>query len=328
MSGMREDFENAIAKLDEPETETPETEEVEASSEESTPPEVEAQAQEPETEGEQPESDEPAAEAAPEPDEADTAPVSWTPAAREEWANLPSAVKELVHKRENEIQRALEDGKEYRKMGEGLNSVASTYADVLQAEGVQDPVSGVENMLQVIRVMHNGSQQQKAQIMANFVNNYGVDVRALDMVLSQTAAAVTPPPEDPQPQQTPQLDPQQIAAQAAYLAQQQLTEQQTNTAATQEVATFGQGKEFFNDVRNDMADLIEMYAARGENLSLQDAYDRACAINPEVSAVIRSRSVANKRRAASSVTGRPANQGNDPAPATLRGALEAAFSGE
>jgi hypothetical protein len=338
MTGMRDDFENAIAKLDAPEEEALENEVAE---EQESPIHAEAEqaetqtadeTQSPEATGEEPEppgKEQPAA--TDQPDDLAAAPVSWTPAAREAWKDLPEPVKQLVHKREREIQTALEDGKEYRKMGEGLNHTLNNYADVMQAEGVADPIQGIEHMLTVMRTMHRGSAQLKAQILAGFVNTYNVDVRALDEVLSNTPAAY----RQPEPELPPQLQSKlsQYDQMMAYLQQQQAAEQQQSyQAATSEVAQFGTQKEFFNDVREQMADLIEFYAQRGEDLSLADAYDRACAMNPEISQVIRQRelqkNIAGKRRAASSISGRPASAGGNPAPDTIRDALLNAFEGE
>jgi hypothetical protein len=51
------------------------------------------------------------------------------------------------------------------------------------------------------------------------------------------------------------------------------------------VESFGKDKDFFNDVRHQMADLVE----RGLANSLDDAYDKACWSNPEVRKVMLAR---------------------------------------
>ena len=336
MTGMRDDFENAIARLDDPDDEAGQAEQIEEQQElplhaetEQTETQTADETQSPKATGEEPESSGEEQPATPVPsDDADAAPVSWTPAAREAWAELPESVKQLVHKREREIQTALEDGKEYRKLGETLSGIVSQYADVAQAEGMRDLPTGLDHMFQVVRVMQRGSQLEKAQVLANFVNNYGVDVQALDEVLSNTPAARAAPEPAIPPQLQEKLS--QYDQMMAYLQQQEsFKQEQAYNESTQEVAQFGANKEFFNDVRMEMADLIEYYAQRGENLTLEDAYNRACAMNPEISQVIRQRemqhNIAGKRRAASSVSGRPASSGGDPEPATIRDALKNAF---
>jgi hypothetical protein len=39
-----------------------------------------------------------------------------------------------------------------------------------------------------------------------------------------------------------------------------------------------QAHEFFSDVKDDMADMIEIAARRGQILPVKDAYEKACAI--------------------------------------------------
>jgi regulator of protease activity HflC (stomatin/prohibitin superfamily) len=86
-----------------------------------------------------------------------------------------------------------------------------------------------------------------------------------------------------------------------------------------------------------MADLIEVSERRGIDLSLEDAYNQACRLNPEIASVMEQRTKAQAatqahqrtsraRRAASSVAGSPA--GKPPSansPRSLREALEDAY---
>ena len=60
-----------------------------------------------------------------------------------------------------------------------------------------------------------------------------------------------------------------------------------------------------------MADILEMSANRGEPLTIQQAYDRACQMNPEIQSIMMARNNAvtpAKRRAASAVSGSQAGQ--------------------
>jgi hypothetical protein len=94
--------------------------------------------------------------------------------------------------------------------------------------------------------------------------------------------------------------------------------------AVQSIHEFGADpkNEFFDDVRMVMADFLDMAASRNQQMSLQEAYDRACALNPEIAQImahrrtsqgVRSnqRKIAQKAAAASSVTGRRVASGSD-----------------
>jgi len=105
------------------------------------------------------------------------------------------------------------------------------------------------------------------------------------------------------------------------------------------VKTFGAQAEFLNDVRHDMADLIDLAHKHGRQLSLQEAYDRACAVHPEVSKVMETRkrqqsivgnnsSIAAKRNAASSISGRMAGSGGVNSDMSTRDMLQAAWDSQ
>jgi len=89
------------------------------------------------------------------------------------------------------------------------------------------------------------------------------------------------PPQMPQQQfRDPRLD--------ALLQQ---VEQQNADGIRGEVAAFkADGRhEFFDDVRLTMADVMDAAAKRGIEMSMEDAYQRAIMIEPEVRKVVESR---------------------------------------
>ena len=117
-----------------------------------------------------------------------------------------------------------------------------------------------------------------------------------------------------------------------YQQNQQQTYQQQTQSAEQEIAQFGEQHEFFEDVREDMADLIEMAEKRGQSLSLEQAYERACAINPEISKVLDQRrqrdtvvNLQNKKTAASSLASESPNNTKPSSGGSLRDAIAEAF---
>ena len=56
-----------------------------------------------------------------------------------------------------------------------------------------------------------------------------------------------------------------------------------------EVERFLDRAEFGNDVREDMADLMETASKRGQNLTLEEAYKKACLLNDRVRTVLQGR---------------------------------------
>jgi hypothetical protein len=121
------------------------------------------------------------------------------------------------------------------------------------------------------------------------------------------------------------------------MAQLQQNAQQHDDTTYEELAAFGASHEFFDDVRNDMADLLET----GKAADLESAYTKACRLNDNVYERLQERTrqeasrttIQQKKQAAEkaksaavSVKGSPAGQTEEP-PKELRAALEAAFDG-
>lgn len=318
---MRDEMEAAINQVDETDDnsgdeyveETPEIEAKEAKSSTDGNPE-------PTTNSEKA----PIGEGKPAEDGSVKAPVSWSPKLREEFNKLSPSVQAQINKREGEINKFQNDGAESRKIGERMTQTLQPFQAVMSAHGATDPVQAVQGLMNTAATLQTGSPQQKAQKLAEMVDYYGIDINALDNALSGQ------PNADPQTSALEQMLEQKLAPMQNFMnsvqGNQQQQQQQTQQTATNEVATFEQTAEFIGDVRNDMADLLDMAAKRGQEMSLQQAYDKACAINPEISGVMADRAkntritgnqnlVNRKRNLSSSINGRqvgsPSGGGND-----------------
>jgi hypothetical protein len=260
-------------------------------------------------------------------------PAGWGPAVREHWAKLPQPVQEYVHQREQQMQRWANDTAPMRQAGEQFMRAIEPYRMTIQAEGV-DPITAIGNLMQVGTTLRFGTPLEKAQVIAQCVKAYAVDIEALDAAL---VGAITPG----QPQVNIQAEVQRALAPLMQQAQarQQWEAQQINAQAAQELTAFATDPkhEFMEDVRVLMADLMEVADKQGMNLPLQDIYDRACALHPEVSKVIMARQqganaqqltqkAQRARAAAVSVRG-VAPVGNPTAgePSSIRESIEAAI---
>jgi hypothetical protein len=178
-----------------------------------------------------------------------------------------------------------------------------------------------------------GTQPEKAALAAQIIRNYGVDVNALADALD--GRPVQQGQQQGQQAQQMMTDPRvdQLLAQLQGLTQSR--QEAVQQKALGEVESFGSDKEFFADVREDMADILEVAARRNIDLSLEQAYERACKMQPDIAKVLEAREAAQRagtgrrstqqaRAAASSVRGSPGS-GPSPQPDNLRGAIEAAI---
>jgi hypothetical protein len=87
-----------------------------------------------------------------------------------------------------------------------------------------------------------------------------------------------------------------------------------------------------------MADLIDMAGKRGQSMTMIDAYNKACMLNPQIQSVIQQRNetkrltgsantMAGKRAAASSISGRQIGNGSGNGSMSMRDTIAAAWDG-
>jgi hypothetical protein len=186
----------------------------------------------------------------------------------------------------------------------------------------------IQGLLQTGASLQMGSPIQKAQMVANIIKQYSVDIKSLDNMLVGEA----PSPEVQQQNHVQQAVQQAVAPYQQHMQQiqqqQQYQQQQVQGQVSQEVTNFGANNEFYNDVRGDMADLLDMAANRGREMNMDEAYKLACANHPQISSIMSGRtsqdSVNQKRRAASSISGSPSGAGGAAA-GSMNAALNSAW---
>lgn len=258
-------------------------------------------------------------------------PASWKPAARERWNALPAEVQQEAVRRERETQAALQESSEARKSWSSFQQAVAPYAGMFQAEGAS-PIQAAASLFQTAAALRTAPPPAKARIVADIVRTYGIDIGMLDQALAGQAPQQS---QGQQPQgqfRDPRVD--------ELMSRLQNGERQRQEAAAQkaagEVHAFGANAEFYEDVRQDMAYVLEDAARRGVAMSIEDAYSRAVKLHPEVSKVMAQREEAKAatatqattqraRAAASSVKSRPTGPAPTVAPTGRRAALDAAW---
>jgi hypothetical protein len=269
------------------------------------------------------------------------APQSWRPEIRTHWEGLPAEVQAEILKRETEVTRGLTEAANSRRFANDFSQTIRPFEHLLLASGVKNPLVAVRNLMTTAATLQTGTQSQKALTIANIIKAYSVDIATLDQVLSGQ-----------QPKNSPAAIPDEvIGAVRRELApirefmgrqQQQTTyqQQQLEQESAQTIEQFAADpqNEFYEDLREDMADLLDMAARRGRIMTIQEAYERSAASHPEISKLVakkkaqaaatRSRAgIDRARRASSSLPqGTPAAVGGSSArPVGLRGAVSQAF---
>jgi hypothetical protein len=225
--------------------------------------------------------------------QADRAPQAWRPEVREHWAQLPETVRSEIQRREVEHARFIQESSEARKNYDAMLKTIAPYEAFIKAEN-SNPIQAIDNLMSTAARLRTGTAPELANLVAGIVNQYGTGrfgnqfIEMLDSALAGQA-----PRQDPQQAAIEQVLNQRLAPMQNMLTQfqqaQLVQQQQVAQAAQSEVQSFLDQAEFGNDVREDMADLLEAAQRKGQNLSLADAYKKACLLNDNVRAVITQR---------------------------------------
>lgn len=231
-------------------------------------------------------------------------PQSWKASTREHWAKLPPEVQQEVARRERETAVALQETAPIKKFHQDFQQTIAPYAQMMRAEGM-DPMKAVGETLQVANAFRTAPPHHVATIFATLVKQFGTG-RFGPQFIDTLAEALDG--KQPQGQGQPQaVDPAQIAAQVRQQLMQDMAaqrEQAMTQRSAREVEDFGANREFFEDVREDMADLLAGAARRGVAMTIEDAYNRALKLNDEASKVIQQREQAKLAETAKAATQR------------------------
>ncbi len=222
----------------------------------------------------------------PKPGEPDTthAPPSWKIGARSVWDKVPLDVRKEVHRREIETQQSLSQTQTHRRFAEDVQRSLGPLLPTLQAQGVT-PQRLIADYARFDMALRSGDPAQQAMNLARLIKAHNVPIEVLADAIDGKMT--------PTRGRDPTVD--EIRAQIKEEMRQEWQQHQRQAeykSHSQTVGEFAKKADptlFNDDVRHDMAALIEAAAARGVELSLQDAYDRAIRANPEAWAITQQR---------------------------------------
>lgn len=242
------------------------------------------------------------------------APVSWTESGKKAWDKLPQEAKAEVYRREAQINNVLRESAADRQFVDQYLGVMQPYMPLMQQFGAA-PLQVIDNFMQTGAVLRTGSPQDKAAMVAQIVNDYDIDIETLDNAISGRIQERQRTGFDPRrveeviqrtmgqymPQGQPQAAPQGGTA-------------PVNVPQEGELEAFAAEAPFYTEVREQMADFFDYAEANRQRMTLQQAYDMALAMRPDLrkaqqqqeaagNAKANKRRLAKKRRAGKSLRG-------------------------
>lgn len=195
------------------------------------------------------------------------APGTWKKEAQEKFSTIPEDLQEEILRREEDFLRGIGQYTDSKRFADEVRRVVQPYEAMIRAEGGTVPTA-------IAQLMHTAYQlrfappAEKTQLFRELAANFGVD---LNGVTSEEANI------------DPNIDALQrelATIRQAIYQQQSTAEQQIYSDVHSEIQSFAQGRPHFDQVSEAMGTLIET----GQAKSLQDAYDKAVWMNPDIRA--------------------------------------------
>ena len=189
--------------------------------------------------------------------------ASWKKEAQSALSALPPDTQRFIQEREEQFHKGIEQYKQDAYQGRSLGKALAPHMEYLNQVGVA-PETAISTLIQAEKVLRTSDQQTKTQMFMKLAHDYGIDVNSL-----------TYTPFDPYKYQLEQ----QLQAQQAQLAQIMQSKQIAEEAQLgQTIEQFAQQHEYFDEVRETMADLLD----KGLASDLKDAYSKAVRLNEDV----------------------------------------------
>ncbi len=227
----------------------------------------------------------------------------------------------------------MQDSAKARELQQTFQQTIAPFEGMMRAEG-HEPMRAIADLLQTAAALRTAPMSHRANIIANMVKTFGIPYPELVRAIDEPGGASQQSQNEP-------MDVGSIIARAKAELRQELaqTREQASVAHGQQVVEeFKQNAEFLEDVRHDMALIMDADHRRGLKTTIQQAYDKACRIHPEISLVLEQRKAAEAakagnastlraRAASSSVRGQPAAVGvSNGESKSIRGTIEASIA--
>lgn len=219
-------------------------------------------------------------------------PSGWSKEAKAVWDQLPEAVKADAVRREAEVSKGFD---EYRTKTSQLTEISQALEPlkpILQQSGIQSEAQAVKRLIEWEGAFRNPAT--RLQAFQNLAQTYGVDLSTL--VPSSQSGSPSSAQDIPDNLRPVVQEVQSVKAQLQSFEQQQV--------AAQLKAFADNGHPHFEAVRGTMAQLMQA----GIATDLEGAYQKAIALNPELSAQIRAEDEARRTEEAERLKAEKARQ--------------------
>ena len=119
----------------------------------------------------------------------DRAPQSWKGDSKKVWAELPLNVRQEVVRRERETTKVMQEAAHTRQQMSQVQEALAPHMDRINSVYGGNSVQAINNLLVIERRLFNDTPADKAQLMANMIKQFNIDLPTLDALLSGQPAS-------------------------------------------------------------------------------------------------------------------------------------------
>ena len=256
-------------------------------------------------------------------------PASWKKEYHEAWQKADPRIQEYAWQREEQMRKGIEPLLSKKQFADAMEEAIEPYRQTITGLGLK-PEQAVAALMKADYTLRNSDPQARAQYFAQLAQEYGVD-------LSGMGASQAYAPQNPADPLLFALKNELASVKGEVLTWKQQQEAMEQAKMANEIDSFSQKAEYFEEARPTMIQLLQSGMAE----TLEDAYDKALRLDSELSAKIQEsrqaeldrKQAAEKNRAAkaaraAAVSVRSATPGANTAPKaqSRRALLEESFN--
>ena len=196
-------------------------------------------------------------------------PASWKKEVHELWNTADDRLKEYAYQREEQMRRGVEPLLSKAQFADAMQTAIEPYMNTIRGLGIS-PDKAVSALMQADHILRNSAPEHKLQYFQQLAGQYGID-------LSGLAGGQAQAPQTYAMQYAPILNEiNNIRGEINGWKQQQESAQ--NAAMLNEINAFANKAEHFEEARPTMISLLQGGLAQ----SLEEAYDKAIRLDPEL----------------------------------------------
>ena len=215
----------------------------------------------------------------------DEAPKGLSIGMRENWKNLDSQTKDEFKRYEERIGGMAQKYAHDARRAQAMDKVMQPYSQLMQMNG--GPQNILPGLLQTGAALQTGNEVERARTVAGLISQFQVNPAQVAGFLKGESV------EPSQNEQMQQMVNQQMAPVQQELHQLRQRDMQMRQQGQEQIKgkirEFAQANEFYGDLSETMADIMDVAARNGREMGLQEAYDAAAWQHPEIRKVMLAR---------------------------------------